>query len=139
MRKLIATEIKGSPGLHTLINRRYYAANALGVESIPEKPKKPFVVGREFEQVPFHIAKDTQPHIHRVPWQFYVHDERGSYNRIDLIIDQLRETVIGLTDRVSDTGSRCLEVVWSGTSADLEDPTYDSFMKFATFTLVSTK
>lgn len=125
--------------MHVLINRRLYAANSLGVDKVPENPKKPFVVMREMDTNPFNIAKDTRPYANRKIFMFYVHDEKGSYSRIDRIIEVLRETVRSLTDQVSDTGSRCLEATWEGTSGDLEDPTYNSNMKYATFTLVSTQ
>ena len=139
MRKLLATKIKDAPDMHVLVNRRLYAANSLGTDRIPEQPKKPFVVMREMDTTAINIAKDTRPYVNRKVFMFYVHDEKGSYSRIDSIIKVLRETVRSLTDQVSDTGSRCLEATWEGTSADLEDPTYNSNMKYATFTLVSTQ
>ena len=139
MQKLAATKIKDAPDMHVLINRRLYAANSLGTGNIPEQPKKPFIVMREMDTTAINIAKDTSPNVNRKIFQFYVHDEKGSYSRINAIIAVLRETVRGLTDQVSDTGARCLEATWEGTSADLEDPTYNSAMKFATFTFVSTK
>lgn len=138
MNKLIATAIKESEAMHVFINRRLYAANSLGVDQVPEQPKKPFIVMREMDVVALKIAKDTRPNIARKVFVFYVHDERGSYTRINRIIEVLRDTVRGLTDQVSDTGSRCLEATWDGTSADLEDPAYSSNVKYATFTLVST-
>ena len=139
MRKLAATKIKDAPDMHVLINRRLYAANSLGTGNVPEQPKKPFVVMREMDTQAINVAKDTSPNVNRKVFIFYVHDEKGSYSRIDAIIAVLKETVRKLTDQVSDTGSRCLEATWEGTSADLEDPTYNSNMKFVTFTLVSSK
>lgn len=139
MRKLLATTIKNSEDFHPLINRRLYAANSTGVGDIPENPKKPFVVMREMDTLAYNIAKDTNPDLNRKVFQFYVHDERGSYSRIDRIIELLRETVRNLSNQQSPSGARCLEATWNGTSEDLDDPSYDSNVKFATFTLVSSK
>lgn len=139
MRKLIAQVLKNTPALQTKVNRRIYAAGSLGRGNIPAKPKFPFIVYREVDQAAINVAKDTSPAVCRRVYQFYVHDEKGGYSRINSTLEVLRETVVGLTDQVSSDGARCLEAVWNGNSADSEDPTYDSNMRFATFTLVSSK
>lgn len=139
MKKLLATKLKQTPPLQQIVAQRAYSAGALGKGNIPAKPKFPFVVFREIDVLSLQVAKDTSPNLNQKVFQIYVHDERGSYSRINNILDVLRDTVRELSDQVSDTGSRCLEAVWNGTSAETEDPTYDSAMRFATFTLVSSK
>lgn len=137
MKKLLAENAKNNPALTSLIKRRFYRASALGHNNIPAKPKFPFVVYREIDVTPITVAKDTEPDLCRRTFQIYVHDEKGGYSRIDTILRVLKETVVGLTHQTSSTGAYCREATWNGTSADSEDPTYDSNMKFATFTLIS--
>lgn len=139
MRKIIAQVTKNTPALQAVVGRRIHASSSLGHGNVPAKPKFPFILYREFEEIPFNIAKDTAPDVVRRVFQFYVHDERGTYQRINNIISILRETVRGMTDEVSSDGARCLDATWSGTSGDTEDPTYDSNMKYVTFSFVSTK
>lgn len=143
MRKLIAFAGKNTPALQAKIARRFYLAGALGKgkgdAAIPANPTKPFVVVREIDVLPANVAKDTSPNVCRRVYQVYVHDERGTYSRIDQILAILRETVRGLRDQVSSTGSRCIDATWDTVSADTEDLTYDSNMKYATFSLVSSE
>lgn len=139
MKKLLATTLKQTPALQQIIGQRVYAAGTLGKGNIPAQPKFPFVVYRELDLAQANVAKDTSPNVCTRIFQFYVHDEKGSYSRINSVLEVLRDTVRGLTDQVSSTGSRCLEAVWNGNSGETEDPTYDSAMKFATSTLVSSK
>lgn len=143
MRKLFATVAKNTPPLQEKVAKRIYAAGSLGrgsgLTEIPANPKKPFIVFREIDVLFENVAKDTSPDVCRRVFQVYIHDERAGYTRIDQILAVLRETVRGLTDQVSSTGARCIEATWNATSADTEDPTYDSHMKYATFTLVSSK
>lgn len=137
MKKLFATVAKNTPALQSKVAKRIFRAGSLGHGNIPAKPKFPFVVYREVDVQAINVAKDTAPETRRHVWQIYVHDERGSYSRIDSILEVLRETVVGLTYQTSSTGAYCREAVWNGTSGDSEDPTYDSNMKYATFTLIS--
>jgi hypothetical protein len=137
MRKLIADTTKNTPAIQAIVARRIYAASSLGKGNVPADPKKPFVVYREVDRIAANVAKDTAPGVCRRVFQFYVHDERGSYSRIDRVLELLVQTVVGLTTQRSSSGAVCMEAVWNGTSGDSEDPTYDSNMKFATFTLVS--
>lgn len=139
MRKLFAYAAKNTPALQSEVSTRVYGSSSLGRGSVPPNPKKPFVVFREIDRLEADVAKDTSPDVCRRVFQVYVHDEKGGYVRIDRILDVLRETVRGLRDQVSSTGARCIDAMWNSTSADTEDPTYDSNMKFATFTLVSSK
>lgn len=139
MRKLLSTAVKQSEDMHPLINRRFYAASSLGRGRIPADPKKPFAVYKVMDTIPSNVALDTAPDASEHIFNVYIHDERGSYTRIDQIISALKQTIRGLTSQTSSTGARCLEARWIGTSADSEDPTYDSAMKFITFTLVSDK
>jgi hypothetical protein len=139
MKKLLSTKLKATPALQQLVAQRIYAAGSLGKGNIPAKPKFPFVVFREVDDLALNVAKDTSPNVCQKVFQIYIHDERGSYSRINSIRDVLRDAVRELLDQVSDTGSRCLEAVWNGTSGETEDPTYDSDMRFATFTLKSSK
>lgn len=139
MKKLLVTTLKQTPDLQQIVAQRSYSAGALGKGNIPAKPKFPFVVVREIDVLALNVAKDTSPNVNQKVFQIYVHDERGSYSRINNILAVLRDTVRELSDQVSDTGSRCLEAVWNGDSAETEDPTYDSALRFSTFTLVSSK
>jgi hypothetical protein len=143
MRKLIASTTKNTPNLQAKVAKRIFQAGSLGrgtgLAAIPADPKKPFIVFRELDTISSRVAQLLGRNTSTTVYQIYVHDERGGYSRIDQILDVLRETVKGLTDQVSDTGARCLEATWNSTSGDTEDPTYDSNMKFATITLVSSE
>lgn len=139
MRKLIATALKNTPELQAIFARRIHAASSLGRGSIPSEPKKPFIIYREFDEMPVNIAKDTAPDAVRRVFQFYIYDERGSYSRIDKGVSIVKQTVRGLEGETGDDGATCLGVVWNATSGDTEDPTYDSNMKYVTLTLTSTK
>lgn len=139
MKQLIQQTLTNTPALQSKIVRRIYAASSLGQNSVPADPKKPFVVHREMGTIPTNVAKDTAPSSCRRVFQFYVHDERGTYKRINSIIAILRETVVGLTGEQSPSGARCLDATWNGTSIETEDPTYDSNLRIVTFTLVSSE
>jgi hypothetical protein len=139
MKQLIQQRLTNTPALQSKVARRIYAASSLGQNSVPADPKKPFIVYREVDTIATNVAKDTSPSSCRRVFQFYVHDVRGTYKRINSIISVLRETVVVLTGEQSPSGARCSDAVWNGTSGETEDPTYDSNLRIATFTLVSSE
>lgn len=137
MRKLIGQALHNTPAMQAIIAKRIYHASSLGHGNVPALPKKPFMVYRELDRIATNIAKDTAPDNSIRIFQFYIHDEKGGYTRIDQIDAILRETVRGLIGQTSPSGARCTDAVWNGSSGDTEDPTYDSNLKIATLTLIS--
>lgn len=140
MRKLISYRLKmEAPDLQAIVARRIYAAGSLGRGKIPADPPKPFIVFRELDHIAANVARDTAPAAGSKVFQFYIHDVKGGYTRIDAIGALVRQHVLDLVGARSPSGAVCMGATWNGTSGDTEDPTYDSNLKILTITLTSSQ
>lgn len=119
-----------------MVGERVYATGTLGFQGIPADPDYPYI-----------LVNSLQPRLHKEVWktgrskthnfQVFVYDEIGSFVRIDDILRQVQETVLGLTLEVSPSGARCTHADWTGESADLTDSEKKQNTKYGLASLVS--
>lgn len=70
------------------------------------------------------------------PLTVYVHDDHGSYDRINEIIKRVRTIMIGLAAS-GQSANWIIDVTWNGDSDDLADDTYKTLMRNAAFNVVA--
>jgi hypothetical protein len=128
MRKLLRDTILADSGLMTAIP----AARWIQAGAVDNPPARPFAVIRITDARPS-VSRSSQPSV-----QIWVHDDRGSYSRIDSTLKLIREyfaTVFPLenaTERIV-----CAE--WAGDSPDLVDEGYNTNTRYSSFTLTGRK
>ncbi len=143
MRTLLYTTLRSTAafanliGGPTLANVRLYEASAIGVGTIPAKPKRPYATIIEMPTGAFPEVRGTLPSAASHVFQITAYCDRGSYLPIDNILNAARNTIGGLVLQVSTTGARCVDAQWLGHSQDLSDPDEDINLRFATVRLVS--
>lgn len=143
MKKLIYDTLVGAVSLQEVevgeAGNRVYQRYALGEVGIPDKPDFPFILIGELPAFPArNKPKTSRALTHFI--QVYVYDHKGSYVRIEAILELVRELVLALEGEMSASGSRCLGVGWDTTSQDYDDDNYDAFVKHITFSITgSTK
>lgn len=86
---------------------------------------KPFVVVR-LDTLDVELNDADVPHVARQNLTFMVHDEPGSYVRIDAILGVLRRWLPGSVPSA-------IACTWLGDSGDLAEDTYGTIMKQAVF------
>lgn len=128
MRALMYSVITGAPSLTNLIP----AERWIGGGAVDEPPARPFAVIRITDS-PLSISKAAKPTV-----QIWVHDNRGSYTKIDRILEALHAVLIAVED-LEDATSRIACIEWTGDSPDLVDTDYNTNVRYATFSLTGRK
>lgn len=128
MRKLIhAALIASSPLTAVIPASRWIQGGA-----VDSPPLRPFAIYR-ITDVPPTVVGSAQPHL-----QVWIHDDRGSYVRIDEILELVRTALYGAVPMENAT-HRIVDVEWTGDSPDLVDEGYNTNTRNASFTLTGRK
>lgn len=106
------------------VGRWYQAGNVV------DKPAFPFVVERWLAPVPG-AARNT----YRKQLRIDVHDERGSYMRIDSFLYALPPLLSAVSNLVGADG-RITECDFLGNGGDQEDPVYHSNFSFSSWQVI---
>lgn len=104
---------------------RWYQAG-----NVVDKPPLPFVVERWLAPVPG-AARNT----YRKQLRIDIHDERGSYKRIDDFLYLLPPLLSAVSNLVGVDG-RITECDFLGVGGDQEDPTYHSNFSFSSWQVI---
>lgn len=132
MRATVRSLLVGTPALTTIVpaGRWYQAGNVI------DNPPKPFVVLRWLAPVPgqFRLHMLRQLRID-------VHDERGSYRNIDMLIGSpdKGDGIFGVLSSIANlvgVDGRVMQADWLGHSGDQEDPDYSTNLKFTSWQLI---
>lgn len=77
-------------------------------------------------------AVDEITEAERRTFQFFVYDEKGSFDRINLILRHVKAVVKGPLKSfwIPETGIRCFESEWGGLSQNIEDDGYESCARY---------
>lgn len=103
-----------------------YIFGSGSLDTVP--PHKPFMVLRNDAAIPL-LNDGDAPLIADKTLFVWIHDEPGSYARIDGLLDIVRGILVGqVTDAVACT--------WSGDSGDLADDTFKTITRNGSFRLV---
>lgn len=121
MRKLVFGILSGIPGIEWIQGG-----------AADEAPPRPFGVFRIVD------GPSTDHHTLQPQIQVWIHDERGSYVRIDEFLDLVKSTLLSAAP-VEDENSRIVMVEWGGDSPDLIDDGYNTNTRYSTFTLTGSK
>jgi len=124
MRSLLYAAIVNEPDLITAIPANRWIAGG----AVDTAPARPFAVIRIVDGPPS-ISKAVQPRA-----QIWIHDNRGSYTRIDAILAILRQTLENAFP-AEDSNSRIVCAEWTGDSPDLTDEGYNTNTRYSSFTL----
>jgi hypothetical protein len=128
MRALVLQAITSEPALTALIP----ADRWIQAGSLDEMPARPFAVIRLIDGTQT-IVYSEQPR-----FEIWVHDDRGSYIKIDQILRLVRETLIAAVP-MEDANYRIVDVDWTGNGPDLIDEGYNTNVRTARFTLTGRK
>ena len=128
MRALLYAAIVASPSLTDVIPADRWIAGG----SVDELPDRPFAVIR-ITDAPPSVSKSTQPRV-----GIWVHDNRGSYSRIDAVLGSLRTVLAAIVD-VQDANNRISCIEWTGDSPDLIDTDYNTNVRTASFVVTGRK
>jgi hypothetical protein len=128
MRALLHAAIVAETDLTAIIPAGRWIAGG----AVDAAPIRPFAVIRIVD-APVSVVKSSQ---YRV--QIWIHDNRGSYARIDSVLPLLRETLENAFPAENAT-SRIVCAEWSGDSPDLTDEGYNTNARYSTFTLTGRK
>lgn len=100
--------------------------------AMDEPPARPFaVVG--FSDRPRSTIGSPRPVV-----TIWIHDERGSYGKIDDVI-ALLESMLPVATPLENNDSRIVDIRWEGSSGDLTDDGYSTNTRNATFSLTGRK
>lgn len=109
-----------SPGVTALVDTRIFQASDL--LEVPEKP---------FLSYSFGVRMDARvASASRWPFQVWVHDDVGSYLRIDRILDEVKAALLN-----ADRPGELLEVHWLEDSGDLRDDEMRTVTRYSRFQL----
>jgi hypothetical protein len=128
MRRLITEALKADAGLTALVP----AARIIQFGAVDEIPDRPFIV-LQFSVTTVTDVKSGQPTLN-----VRVHDNRGSYIRIDDIIALVDEAIQGALPLESDT-ARIVCAEWTGVGEDLIDDGYNTNVRISNYTLTGRK
>lgn len=107
------------------------AAQIHGSGSLTARPDPlPAVIIRFIESV-----DRLSPAAEQEGLEIWVHDEPGTYDDIDAIIDVVRESLVSAVP--TEDGS--YPPVWSGDSQDLADDQWDTIVRNSSYTLLNRK
>jgi hypothetical protein len=128
MRELIHTWLTTQTYLTTIIPAERWIQQG----AVDDPPPRPFaVVG--FADRPRSDMGSAQPRL-----AVWVHDDRGSYAKIDSILQYVEETLPGAVP-LEDSDSRIVDIRWDGSSADLTDDGYNTNTRNAQFIITGRK
>jgi hypothetical protein len=97
-----------------------------------EKIPTPFAIYRIVDAPPT-VVGSPQPRL-----EVWIHDNRGSYVRIDALIELVRTVLVAAVPMENST-HRIVDVEWTGDSPDLVDDGYNTNTRNARFTLTGRK
>lgn len=140
MRALVHQSLKNSADPRLLpVSGRVYAFSTLGRDGVPADPDKPYLMHKEINTVPYQEVRETSRARAKVI-QIFAYDHTGSYDRIDSILDAVRDTILGLEGQRSPlTEALCMRVSEDSTSGDLKDDTTGLNVKFSIYRFTSSK
>lgn len=127
VRKLVYAALTATPTPGNIPAVRWISAGALDAP-----PPRPFAVLR-LRDGPASDVRSLQPTL-----EVWIHDERGSYTRIDDILEQVKQKLSAATPMENAT-HRIVDVRWIGDSPDLVDEGYNTNTKWTSFTLTGRK
>lgn len=128
MRKLVYQALTSSlPLVAEIPIARWLQAGAAD-----HQPVRPFAVIRIVDGPPS-ISKAVQPNL-----QIWVHDNRGSYTKIDAIIELIKAAFTAALP-LEDSTSRLVDANWTGDGPDLVDDGFNTNTRFTNFTLTGRK
>jgi hypothetical protein len=128
MRELIFGALTASAPLTAEIP----AARWIAGGAVDEPPARPFAVVRITDSPPTPHGT-AQPSV-----QIWVHDDRGSYVRIDKILKLIRAALESAVP-MENTTDRIVCVEWQGDSPDLTDEGYNTNTRNSGYTLTGRK
>jgi len=128
MRALVLQAIVANPTITALIP----AGRWIQAGSLDEMPVRPFAVIRLVDGTQT-VVYSEQPR-----FEIWVHDDRGSYIKIDQILRLVRETLVASVP-LEDSNSRIVDIEWTGNGPDLVDEGYNTNARTARFTLTGRK
>lgn len=99
--------------------------------AVDRAPIRPFAI-IAMQEVGTTAVRSAQPRC-----MVWVHDDRGSFLRIDEILARVKVVLEGL--EAEDSTDRIVDVRWDGDSPDLVDPGYDTNTRNAQFTITGRK
>lgn len=97
-------------------------------ESFDDLPIRPFVVVRWGPTAPG-MGKVERPTV-----DFWVHDVKGDYSRIDRLLGLIQDRLEALAPMRANPGY-IQDVHWDGNSGDLADDGYDTIVRYSSYTL----
>lgn len=112
----------------------WYESSSLGLGPNEPVPERPFIVVNELPDFVHRTVEETS-HARDRNFQIFVYDERGTFTRINAIMESLREAVKAMAPFTTDGGIRCSQAVWAGISGQIPNDGYDSGTKFASVQL----
>lgn len=102
-----------------------------GTDSPDVITQRPFVVIRWEDEIPFAPGLATRN------CTVWVHDDGQDYQRIDAILDRVREILTNPNHVVGDDGRSLTQADWRGASSDLYDDGYRTITRNATYQVAS--
>lgn len=93
-------------------------------------PARPFAVVR------LGVFGRGLAHVKRGTAEIWVHDDPGSYDRIDVILKSVYDRLDGAAHLKGEDGSELILSTWTGTSGDLNDPGFRTITKNISFEIV---
>jgi hypothetical protein len=124
MRKAIVELLQASAPLVAQVPAaRWYAAGA-----VEDTPQTPFIVVRWLSPVPLVPSWGEQLRLD-------VHDNRGSYTRIDAVL-KLIKAVLEPAEQYVGSDGRITQCDYTGHSGDQEDPDKGTNMKFCSWQVI---
>ena len=106
----------------------WFAASSITDDNRPANP--PFAVMR------YGVRSIGMGQAKRSVLEVFVHDEPGTYETVDKILDRLHSRLDG-AEHLSDEDSEVVSVKWFSTGGDLFDAGFRTIVKTATFDLVT--
>lgn len=143
LKPIVFSTLNGSATLSAIVGSRIYQRNKLGVQSTPQKPQKPFVLVGELPGFPTrNRARDGDPSngqskaMTYFP-QFFCYDNKGSYKRIEEMLEIIEFEICsleGTKDPIS--GRTVMMAKLDTTSQDYDDDDHNAFVKHETIRMV---
>lgn len=128
MRALLYQAITGHVELSSIIP----ASRWIQQGAVDNPPARPFAVV-SFTDRPRSDVGSAQPRV-----TIWIHDDRGSYSKIDTVI-QLLENILPDLPPLEDSSNRIADIRWEASSGDLTDDGYNTNVRNATFALTGRK
>lgn len=125
MRELVYGLTARDPDLNLLIPEdRWYSAGA-----VEDTPSRPFAVMR------YGVRTRGMGDVLRIPLTFWVHQERGSFDTVDAVIQRIK-VVLGQSSGTVQGSTVLVSADWSGDGEDLQDPAYRTNVRTSGWTLI---